>query len=250
VILIEKLIKKNPLSLKKLLFIGLLSLIFNSNSYSQSSGVSYTFSSNETTGFLGGKSGKSSKARDIKTFSTLGISSLTISQSGNQFSGLNVDVDFVFSNGSSASFDGEIYFRIPSGGNIEAIGVIITSNNSYSLSYNSSIYEIKKDVYIGLKNPESTTPVFIDNTDVSFTTSTTNIIDWLNAQTSNTAPVAVSDTATVAEDASLTSTNVITNDTDVDGDTLTLTAVSTSGTGIVGVNVDGVSVDYTPAADF
>ena len=80
--------------------------------------------------------------------------------------------------------------------------------------------------------------------------STTGILDWLNAQTSNTGPVAVADTATVAEDASLTSTNVITNDTDVDGDTLTLTAVSTSGTGTVGVNVDGVSVDYTPAADF
>ena len=39
-ILIEKLIKKNPLSLKKLLFIGLLSLIFNSNSYSQAIQVS------------------------------------------------------------------------------------------------------------------------------------------------------------------------------------------------------------------
>jgi hypothetical protein len=44
---------------------------------------------------------------------------------------------------------------------------------------------------------------------------------------------------------------VITNDTDVDlGDTLTLTAVSTSGTGTVSINSDGFSVDYTPSADF
>ena len=80
-ILIEKLIKKNNLTLKKFVFIGLLSLIFNSNSYSQSSGASYTFSSNETTGFLGGKQGNSPKARDISELSetTLGISSLTVS---------------------------------------------------------------------------------------------------------------------------------------------------------------------------
>ena len=52
------------------------------------------------------------------------------------------------------------------------------------------------------------------------------------------------------EDATITNTDVIVNDTDVEGDTLTLTAVSTDGTGTVAVNADGVSVDYTPAADF
>jgi hypothetical protein len=38
--LIKKYIKKNPLSLKKVLFIGLLSLIFNSNLYAQLAGPS------------------------------------------------------------------------------------------------------------------------------------------------------------------------------------------------------------------
>ena len=66
----------------------------------------------------------------------------------------------------------------------------------------------------------------------------------------NDAPVAVADVLTVDEDASLTSTDVISNDTDVDGDTLSLTAVSTDGTGTVAVNSDGLSVDYTPAANF
>ena len=63
----------------------------------------------------------------------------------------------------------------------------------------------------------------------------------------NETTLAVADTATVAEDASLTSIDVITNDTDVDGDDLTLTAVSTT-SGTVAIN--GVSVDYTPAANF
>jgi plastocyanin len=44
--------------------------------------------------------------------------------------------------------------------------------------------------------------------------------------------------------------DVIANDTDVDGDTLSLTAVTTAGTGTVAINSDGVSVDYTPAANF
>jgi hypothetical protein len=66
---------------------------------------------------------------------------------------------------------------------------------------------------------------------------------------SNTPPQAIGDTATVEEDGSA-SIDVIGNDTDVDGDTLMLTSVSTSGSGTVAVNGDGVSVDYTPAANF
>ena len=66
----------------------------------------------------------------------------------------------------------------------------------------------------------------------------------------NDAPVAVADALTVSEDAAITNTDVIANDTDVDADTLTLTAASTDGTGTVAVNADGLSVDYTPAADF
>ena len=63
-------------------------------------------------------------------------------------------------------------------------------------------------------------------------------------------PVTVANTLTVNEDAVLTSTDVIANDTDADDDTLRLTAVSTDGSGTVAVNADGVSVDYTPVADF
>ena len=67
----------------------------------------------------------------------------------------------------------------------------------------------------------------------------------------NDAPVAVADTATVSEDSATTSIDVIANDTDVDlGNILSLTTVSTPGTGTVSISLDGVSVDYTPSADF
>ncbi len=62
--------------------------------------------------------------------------------------------------------------------------------------------------------------------------------------------VAVDNTLTVAEDASTSSTDVIANDTDVEDETLSLTAATTAGTGTVAVNADGLSVDYTPAANF
>ena len=64
----------------------------------------------------------------------------------------------------------------------------------------------------------------------------------------NDAPVAVADTATVLEDAEATSIDVLANDTDEEGDPLTLVSVTTSGTGTVTVN--GTLVEYTPATDF
>ena len=66
----------------------------------------------------------------------------------------------------------------------------------------------------------------------------------------NDAPVAVADTATVLEDAATTSIDVLANDTSEEEGTLILTLVSTPGTGTVSINLDGVSVDYTPSADF
>ena len=59
------------------------------------------------------------------------------------------------------------------------------------------------------------------------------------------APVALDDVATVAEDASVV-ISVLTNDTDIDGDALTVTgATSADGTS----STDGATVTYSPAAD-
>ena len=63
----------------------------------------------------------------------------------------------------------------------------------------------------------------------------------------NDTPVANTDTATLLEDASATTIDVLSNDTDVDGDTLSITAASaTSGA----VSFSGSDVIYTPASDF
>jgi len=67
----------------------------------------------------------------------------------------------------------------------------------------------------------------------------------------NTAPVAVNDAAIMAEDTVVTTVNVLLNDTDADGDTLSVSAAdatSVSG-GAVANNNDG-TFNYTPALNF
>lgn len=66
----------------------------------------------------------------------------------------------------------------------------------------------------------------------------------------NDAPVAANDTAAMAEDDPQTSIDVLANDTDVDGDTLTVTAVSSVQHGTAQIAPGGTAVLFTPVADF
>jgi VCBS repeat-containing protein len=63
-------------------------------------------------------------------------------------------------------------------------------------------------------------------------------------------PDAVDDEATVAEDSGANTVNVRANDTDVDGDTLTVTAVTQGTNGSVVITNGGADVSYTPNANF
>jgi hypothetical protein len=68
----------------------------------------------------------------------------------------------------------------------------------------------------------------------------------------NDPPVAVDDTATVNEDSSNNSINVTGNDTDIDGDSLTVASASMAigGTGTVTFTPNSSNVIYTPPANF
>ena len=87
--------------------------------------------------------------------------------------------------------------------------------------------------------------------DVTYTLSDgTQVTETITVTAVNDAPVAVDDTATVTEDASLTSITVLDDDTDADSDSLTVSAISYSGTGTAAINSDNARIDYTPAANF
>ena len=64
----------------------------------------------------------------------------------------------------------------------------------------------------------------------------------------NDAPLAADDVATTPEDTAVT-VDVLSNDTDVDGDSLTVASVTQGANGSVSINVDG-TVSYAPSPDF
>ncbi len=82
-----------------------------------------------------------------------------------------------------------------------------------------------------------------DPSDASDTGTITITVDPVND-----APVAVDDSATTDEDVAV-NVDLLANDTDVDGDALSIDTVGTPSNGAVVDNGDG-TVDYTPAADF
>ena len=84
--------------------------------------------------------------------------------------------------------------------------------------------------------------------DVSDATTTTANTASLTVSAQNDAPVAVDDTASGNEDTAIAG-NVLTNDTDADGDSLTATLVSGPAHGTLTLNADG-SFSYTPDADW
>ena len=65
----------------------------------------------------------------------------------------------------------------------------------------------------------------------------------------NNAPVAMDDTADTDEDESVV-INVLANDDDADGDTLTVTMATEPSDGEAVVADDGMSITYTPDADY
>src|SRR4051812_4536597 len=72
----------------------------------------------------------------------------------------------------------------------------------------------------------------------------------------NDAPVAVNDAKTVVEDSSANTVDVLANDTDADNLSapfnagLDVIAMTNDSHGTVAIAADGLSVTYTPAADF
>ncbi|MDB4064857.1 Ig-like domain-containing protein, partial [Flavobacteriaceae bacterium] len=73
---------------------------------------------------------------------------------------------------------------------------------------------------------------------------TINVVDI------NDTPVAVNDELTILEDAAVSSTNVVLNDTDEDNDNLSIINLSSDENGTVTVNTDNISIDYIPEENF
>ena len=78
-------------------------------------------------------------------------------------------------------------------------------------------------------------------------TDTTNGVLTITVTPVNDAPVANPDTATILEDAAATNINVLSNDTDIENDTLSITSVNAD---VGAISSSGANVVYTPEANF
>jgi endonuclease/exonuclease/phosphatase family metal-dependent hydrolase len=86
----------------------------------------------------------------------------------------------------------------------------------------------------------------VDDGDGGTSTATVN----LTVRPSQDGPDAVDDVASVPQDADATTVDVLANDTDVDGDELTVTAITQGGHGTVAITNAGADVSYKPAAGY
>lgn len=128
--------------------------------------------------------------------------------------------------------------------------------------YSSSVNYFTGDVTSGpLTAPANGNGVYTYSNSTAFPTSTfqsTNFwVDVMfNPSTSNTAPVAANDTATVTENtpATITAASLIANDSDPDGDPLTITGVSAATNGTVVLNTQpnpqNNTITFTPTAGY
>ena len=106
-----------------------------------------------------------------------------------------------------------------------------------------------------LENTSTVVPDANFNGELSVTVTVNDGIDDSNAfplvvtvNPVNDAPQATNDTQTVAQDSTATLINVLSNDTDIDGDMLSISDISYSGSGTV--SISGEQISYQPAAGF
>ncbi len=114
-----------------------------------------------------------------------------------------------------------------------------SSNQNYEgfFAIDADSASISKVEILNSSNVEFANALLIDN------------ITWSDAGFNNKPPDAVDDLATTFEDTAITTGNVLANDTDPDGDTLTINAFTQADNGTV-VNNDDGTFTYTPDANF
>ena len=132
----------------------------------------------------------------------------------------------------------------PDSGTILAVTVVTTPSNGTAVIASGSTTTVTYTPNADYNGQDTFDYTVFDGTDTDTGTVTVTVTAV------NDAPVALDDTATTNEDTAV-DVNVVTNDTDTEGDTLSVTAVTTPSNGTAAI-VSGstTTVTYTPNADY
>ena len=121
----------------------------------------------------------------------------------------------------------------------------ISTSGSGTININSD--EISID-YTPAANFNGTEVISYTVSDGEYTDS--SVLLTITVTSVNDAPEAIVDTQTVTEDVTMTQVDVLSNDTDVDDDTLFLTDITYTGINSVELSTNGLFINYTPTPNF
>ncbi|MFC1759273.1 Ig-like domain-containing protein, partial [Planctomycetota bacterium] len=143
-------------------------------------------------------------------------------------------------------------------GSSNGMGSVSFGEVAYSIPEMS--YETRSEVVVNADNTITYTPAdgFVGTETFNYTisdgnggesTATVNVtVNDVVVPPTNTAPIATNDSATTDEDNAIT-VNVLANDSDADGDVISVLSATAGANGTTAVNADG-TITYTPNADF
>ena len=154
-------------------------------------------------GFVGEYSNNAHQPVSIKTFTTLGIRNVTISQQtnngafgGSQGNDYSVTVTVLFSNGSTSTFPAAVNWRDTQGSTIHGIGLTVDAGVNDGITYSvrngfSKTYLLQ---FVGSNRAYADTATNADSNVVSGNAATNGLLDALNAYRT-TAPASTTSSA-------------------------------------------------------
>ena len=128
-----------------------------------------------------------------------------------------------------------------------ATGMLTLSGTDTLANYQAALRAVRYDNSSDTPSTAARTVSWIGNDGIANSVAVTSTI---NVSATDDGPTAVADSATVLEDSGANAIDVLANDTDVDGGSISITAVTQPANGTVVITGGGTGLTYAPSANY